>query len=480
MSACWTFWGTQDGARMNSDEICWAEAGAIVDAVREGKTTATEVVGTVLRRIDRLDPVLRALVTVCADRAMDAARAADARREKGKSLGPLDGVPVSIKDIIPTKGIRTTGGSKLQEGFVPDTDAIVVDRLNAAGAIIIGKTTTPEYCHKTVTDSPLTGETRNPWDLNRTPGGSSGGSAVAVAAGMGPVSIGTDGGGSIRLPAALCGVVGLKPTAGMVPQWPATPGWNLLGHTGPIARSIADVRRVMQVIAGPDTRDCASLVPEMRPPREKPRVAWASSLDDLEPEPDVERALRAAVAAADGLTSRLDRVVLNWSDPDRQFRVIVLSDLAHDLAFRLESETERAAMDPLLVQMIEAGQTLKGSDLAGALKWRQKFTARVLTWFRDYDILILPTAPVSAFALGNVGPRVISGKSTSPYDWFNWTWPFNVTGQPALSLPVVTPPDLPVGIQIVGRPGEDLLVMSFAEQLETRLSRAAHPPIAMA
>ncbi len=462
---------------MEGEEIYWAQAGEIVEAVRRGEVSAEEVVGAVLKQIEQHDSVLRAFVTVSGEEAMAAARAADARRPKGETLGALDGVPVSIKDIILTNGIRTTAGSKLQETFVPDIDAIVVERLKAAGAIIIGKTTTPEYCHKTITESPLTGVTLNPWDLNRTPGGSSGGSAAAVAAGMGPISIGTDGGGSIRLPAALSGVVGLKPTAGMVPQWPVVPGWDLLGVTGPLARSVADIQRVMQVIAGPDTRDPDSIISAKKPRRGKLRVAWANSLNGIAPEPDVARGLSRVVAAAQPIADRLDHVLLNWSDPDQQYRVIVLADLAAAHGRKIASAEDRDVMDPTLIQMIEFGQTLTAIDLAHALRWRRMFTARLLTWFQDYDILVLPTAPVSAFALGSIGPRIISGKKTSPYAWFNSTWPFNATGQPALSLPVVSATELPVGIQIVGRPGEDALVMSFAHALEKRLHSRGGPPI---
>lgn len=406
------------------------------------------------------------------------AKAADRRRPKGEDLGPLDGVPVSIKDIILTKGIRTTAGSRLEDTYVPDTDAIVVERLKAAGAIIIGKTATPEHCHKTVTVSPLTGETLNPWDLGRTPGGSSGGSAVAVAAGMGPVSIGTDGGGSIRLPAALCGIVGFKPTNGFVPQWPVFAGWDLLGATGPLARSVADIERVMSVIAGPDTRDPDSLIQAEPAFPDKLRVAWTRSLDQLEPEPAIAAALEEAVAAAEDIAHPVDQVVLNWSDPDQQYRVIVISDLLSALGHRLDSEPDRSAMDPTLIRMLEFGTTFTGRDLARALRWRRHFAADVLTWFRDYDILILPTAPVNAFPLGMMGPRAISGKSTSPNAWFNWTWPFNVTGQPALSLPVLPASGLPAGVQLVGRPGQDHVVMSFAKQIEKRLGRPARPQLA--
>ena len=462
---------------MRGEEICWADAGEIVEAVRGGKLTATQVVTAILKRIDKYDGVLRAFVTVCADEALAAARAADSRRPKGEVLGPLDGVPVSIKDIIFTKGVRTTAGSKLQADYVPDVDAIVVERLKAAGAIVIGKTTTPEYCHKTVTTSPLTGETRNPWDLDRTPGGSSGGSAVALAAGMGPISIGTDGGGSIRLPAALCGIVGFKPTAGVVPQWPTIPGWDLLGHTGPMARSVSDIRLVMNCISGPDTRDPDSLI---RPHDEtdKPlRVAWTRSLDQLEPETDVAEALEEVVAAARDCVGHVDEVRLNWSDPDQQFRVIVLSDLHSAFGHRLETE-DREIMDPTLIQMLEFARSLSGSDLARALRWRRSFSARILTWFRDFDILIVPTAPVSAFPLGMIGPRVIAGKKTSPHAWFGWTWPFNATGQPALSLPFIRDNRLPVGFQIVGRPRADSIVIAFAEKLEKRLRSNRRPELA--
>jgi aspartyl-tRNA(Asn)/glutamyl-tRNA(Gln) amidotransferase subunit A len=449
-----------------TDDLCWAEASTLVELVRTGRTTATEITCAVLDRIAKVDGKVNAFVTVCEAEARAAAAAADARRPKGDVLGQLDGVPVSLKDIIMTGGIRTTAGSLLETTFVPESDALVVSRLKAAGAIIIGKTTTPEYCHKTVTDSPLTGTTRNPWDLERTPGGSSGGSAAAVAAGMGPLSIGTDGGGSIRLPAALCGVVGFKPTYGAVPQWPVFPGWDLLGHTGPLARTVGDVELAIRVIGGPDPHDPSSLISTRKASRGRPRVAWTSTLDHLAPEPPVARALMTVVTAARKLSSSIEEVEINWSDPDQQFRVIVLSEIAAAYGHRLACDADRNRMDPTLIQMLEFGQSLKASDLARALTWKRSFAARLLTWFEGYDLLIVPTAPVTAFPLGSIGPRVISGRKTSPYAWFNWTWPFNVSGQPALSLPVFSEAGLPAGIQIVGRPGEDALVLRFARQVE--------------
>lgn len=458
---------------MTVDDICGLDASAIVEKVRAGELTAEAVVAAVLERIAEVNPKINAFTTIAAEQALEAARAADVRRTKGQILGPLDSVPVSIKDFIFTRGILTTGGSKVYKDFVPEEDAIVVSRLKAAGAIVIGKTTTPEYCHKTVTDSPLTGVTRNPWNLDLTTGGSSGGSAAAVAAGLGPLSIGTDGGGSIRLPAALCGVAGLKPTAGLVAQGPGFSGWNLVGHTGPLARSVSDLQLVLDVIAGPDVRDPVSLTATRKSFREEPRVAWTATLNDMEPEPNVASQLTRVVDAARRLTTRrVDRVSPRWDDPDLNFRILIGADVASALAPHLDEH--RQVMDPSLVKLVEFGQSLSAIDLARALDWRLSFSANVLSFFENYDLLIVPTSPISAFSHTIIGPTTIAGRKCSPYAWFGWTWPFNVTGQPALSLPVIGEDQMPVGIQIIGRPGEDDLVLSFSRRLDDALGR---PPL---
>ncbi len=460
---------------MKAEDICGLDAGAIVEKVRAGELTAETVVTAVLERIATVDPKINAFTVVAAEQALQAARAADARRPKGQVLGPLDGVPVSIKDIIYTRDMPTTGGSKIFEHFTPPEDAIVVSRLKAAGAIIIGKTTTPEYCHKTVTDSPLSGVTRNPWNLDLTPAGSSGGSAAAVAAGLGPLSIGSDGGGSIRLPAALCGVAGFKASAGLVAQGPGFSGWNLLGHTGPIARSVSDVQLVLDVIAGPDVRDPASCAVSRKSFHGEPRVAWATSLNDMMPEPIVAAQLKRIVDAARRLTThRVESVAPCWDDPDLNFRILIGADLSSALAPHLDEH--RAVMDWSLVKLVEFGQSLSAIDLARALDWRLAFSANVLSFFENYDLLIVPTSPVSAFSHSIIGPKTIAGRKCSPFAWFGWTWPFNVTGQPALSYPVVGEDHDPVGIQITGRPGEDDLVLSFARRLENLLGRPTVKP----
>lgn len=456
---------------VTDEDICWTTAAALVAAQRSGQLTAVDAVDAVLKRVAKLNPAINAFVTVTDDAARQEAQDADRKRERGDALGALHGVPVSIKDILYTKGVRTTAGSNVFEAFVPDQDAIVVERLKAAGAIVIGKTTTPEFCHKTVTDAPLTGKTRNPWDVTRTTAGSSGGSAAAVAAGLGPISIGTDGGGSIRLPASLCGTVGFKPSAGRVPQYPGFPGWDFLGHTGPFARTVEDAALVMRVIAGPDARDPSSLAapsaPQGLPSAGKARVAVARSLNHLNAEPDVQSGLDQVIQAAAKIGSAPHEVALSWTDPDLQFRVIVAAELAAALRDHVASHAAR--MDPTLVKLVEFGISRTATDLVRALEWRRTLARTMLSWFEQYDLLIVPTSPVVAFSADIIGPTTIAGRKTSPYDWFAWTWPFNISGQPAISIPVWSTGHLPVGIQIVGRPGADDLVLSYAASLEDQL-----------
>lgn len=453
----------------------FASATELSTALGAAGVSAVEATQAILARIETYDATVGAFITVDPQGALNSARAADERRHRGQTLGPLDGVPISIKDFLFTRGLRTTAGSALFAHFVPDTDAVVVERLRAHGAVILGKTATPEFCHKTVTKSPLFATTRNPWDVTRTAGGSSGGSAAAVAAGFGPLSIGTDGGGSIRLPAALCGVAGLKPSTGLVPQAPGFDGWDLLGHTGPLARTAADIRLVLRAIAGPDGRDPASLRAfASRPPRSPLRIAVARSLNHLQPDDDVADGFDVAVAAARALGCEIVPVQVSWTDPDLRFRVILASDLAAALARHLPSEADR--MDPMLVKIVEFGAAQSAIELAQALNWRRDFTRHVLRWFEDFDLLLVPTTPVTAFPLGGVGPTTIAGRKASPYDWFSWTWPFNITGQPALSLPVWGSGPRPVGLQIVGRPGTDFAVLDFAEALERAMAQPLRRP----
>jgi aspartyl-tRNA(Asn)/glutamyl-tRNA(Gln) amidotransferase subunit A len=452
----------------------WLTASELAPALRAGELRSQDVMTAVLEQIRFHNPKINAFTEVFYDAAMTEAKAADKRQADGSELGPLHGVPVSIKDIIFTKSGRTTAGSILYKDFRPESDAIVVERLKAAGAIVIGKTTTPEFCHKTVTDSPLWGITRNPWDLSKTTSGSSGGGAASVAAGMSALSIGTDGGGSIRLPASFCGVVGYKPTMGLVPQYPGFSGWDFLGHTGPFARSVADIALTMSVIGGPDPRDPSSLTTAwIKAAPSQVRVAYAQTLNHLKPETDVVSALCRAVNAAGLLVPNVDQVTLNWTDPDLQFRTIVATELAASLADQLPRHREH--LDPTLLKMIEFGMGQNASALIAALSWKRDFTRNLLLFFSGYELLIVPAAPVTAFSIDIIGPRQIAGRKTSPYEWFGWTWPANVAGLPAISMPVWGDNTMPVGIQVIGRPGADELVLSFARQLEAKLGEFRRP-----
>src|SRR6266852_5141381 len=241
------------------DDLCWLSALELAAQIRAKKISPVEVVDAVLARIERMNPTLNAFCTLTVDEARDAAQAAEVSVMTGEEQGPLHGVPVSIKDLLFTRRLLTTGGSRLFAEHVPEEDAVSVERLKGAGAIILGKTNTAEFGHKAVTDNPLFGITRNPWSPSLTPGGSSGGSAAAVAAGMGPLALGTDDGGSIRIPASFSGTYGLKPSFGRVPRGAGFPGWETLSHTGPMTRTVRDAALMLEAIAGPDDRDRHSL-----------------------------------------------------------------------------------------------------------------------------------------------------------------------------------------------------------------------------
>ncbi|HUO65822.1 MAG TPA: amidase family protein, partial [Terriglobales bacterium] len=244
---------------MASDDLCWLPALELAALIRGKKVSPVEVTDAVLARIERVNPALNAFCTVTAEEARDAAQAAEVAVMTGEELGALHGVPVSIKDLVFTRRVLTTGGSRLFAEHVPEEDAVCVERLKGAGAVLIGKTSTPEFGHKGVTDSPLFGITRNPWNPSLTPGGSSGGAGAAVAAGLGPLAVGTDGGGSIRIPASFCGIYGLKPSFGRVPQGPGFPGWETFSATGPMTRTVRDAAAMLDAMAGPDDRDRLSL-----------------------------------------------------------------------------------------------------------------------------------------------------------------------------------------------------------------------------
>jgi aspartyl-tRNA(Asn)/glutamyl-tRNA(Gln) amidotransferase subunit A len=470
---------------MPSDDLCWMPAVEMAAAIRRRTVSPVEVMRAVLARVERLNPALNAFVTLTAAQAMQRARAAErAVMRRGARLGPLHGVPFSTKDLVTTKGIRTTFGTRLYADHVPVEDAPMVERLQAAGAIQLGKTNTPMLGWIGATHNLLFGATRNPWSLDHTPGGSSGGASAAVAAGLGPLAIGTDGGGSIRIPASCAGVFGIKPTYGLIPVHPFSAAWSL-SHVGPLTRTVADAALVLNVCAGPDPRDQFSLPPQgvdylkaLRGSLEGLRVAWSA---DPGFAPAVDPEVRAACAKAArrfrDLGCRVETVEPGWPSPRDAWETIfcggIAARLQPDLARR------RADIDPGLAAIVDATLAWEPGRYVRAWFDRLAWNEHPRRLFERYDLLLTPTIACAPFKIGLDGPGEIAGAAVDRYGWVPYTFPFNMTGHPAASVPCgFTRDGLPVGLQIVGRRFEDAAVLRAAAAFE-RLAPWTHlrPPL---
>jgi Asp-tRNA(Asn)/Glu-tRNA(Gln) amidotransferase A subunit family amidase len=457
---------------MPVDDLCWRSALELAGLIRDRQVSPVEVVDAVLARIEDVNPRLNAFCTVAADEAREAAAAAEVTVMMGEELGPLHGVPVSVKDLVFTRRMATTGGSRLFADHVPEEDAVCVERLRAAGAILLGKTTTSEFGHKAVTESPLHGITRNPWRPELTPGGSSGGSAVAVATGLGPLAIGTDGGGSIRVPAAFCGVYGLKPSFGRVPQFPGFPGWETLSHTGPLTRTVRDAALMLGVIAGPDDRDRWSLPAESGSFLDACEaglaglsVAWSPDLAHAFVDPDVARVCEDAAARFESLGCHVEVVTPGWDNPEEIFRVMAAAEFYGAWGDRLAADAPR--MDRSLVAFLRYGETIDASRYLAAARRRHEFWTEVQRFLARFDLLITPAVAVPPFPVGRPGVNEIQGRAVSPLAWIPFAFPFNLTGQPAASVPAgFTESGLPVGLQIVGRRHADRTVLAASAAFE--------------
>jgi len=455
-----------------SDELCWRPATELVALIRSKKVSPVEVTQAVLARIERLNPLLNAFCTLTPEVARRAAKEAEIAVVKGEPVGPLCGLPVSIKDLVFTRGVRTTGGSRIYADFIPEEDAVAVERLRVAGAVLLGKTNTPEFGHKGITENPLFGTTRNPWNLERTPGGSSGGAAAAVAAGLGPLGLGTDGGGSIRIPASFSGIYGFKPSFGRVPQHPGFPGWETLSHTGPMTRTVRDAALMLDAIAGPDDRDRHSL-PAQRgsylsacdEPVRGLSVAWSPDLGYAAVDPEVGRIAQEAAAVFETLGCHVEAVNPGWENPEEVFATLVAAETFAALADKLDQW--RDGMDSTLVRFLERGRSVTTADYIRASHRRIAYWQEVQTFLARFDLLLTPTLAVPPFALGSLGPREIAGQRVSPLGWLPFTYPFNLTGQPAASVPAgFTADRLPVGLQIVGRRHSDRTVLAASAAFE--------------
>lgn len=436
----------------------------------------SEIVSAVLTRMESLNPKLNAFCTIAPDSAMADARQADKKMKRVNDQGPLFGLPVSIKDLISTKGIRTTFGSKMHENFVPDRDGVVVERLKAAGAIIIGKTNSCEYGYKAVTDSPLWGITRNPWNPEKTPAGSSGGAGAAVASGMGPLALGSDGGGSIRAPASFCGIFGFKSSRGRIPMYPLLPGWETLdrrvSHYGPLTRTVSDAAMMMEVMAGPDDRDPLSLPgesvnygKEIKKGVRGLRIAWSRDLRHVVVDPVIHEAVEEAARVFSRIGCGVEEATPDFPRMHDAFRLLFAVDCAGALGAHFEEWKGR--LDPGLVMLTEIGLKAGGVDYVRAMNQCHILWERLQPFFAKYDVLLTPTLPVPPFAVGIDWPREVRAQKVHPLNYLGFTYPFNITGQPAASLPCSwTAEGLPIGVQIVGRRFEDITVLRAAAAFE--------------
>jgi aspartyl-tRNA(Asn)/glutamyl-tRNA(Gln) amidotransferase subunit A len=458
---------------MAADELCWMSAARLVAAIKRKKVSPVEVMRAVLDRIERVNPRLNAFVTLTAEQAQRDARAAErAVGKRGAKLGPLHGVPFSTKDLVITKGIRTTFGTRLYADNVPTEDAPMVTRMKAAGAIQLGKTNTPTFGWIGATHNLVFGITRNPWHPDRTPGGSSGGASAAVAAGLGPVAIGTDGGGSIRIPAAFTGIFGHKPSYGRIPLYPPSGAWSL-SHIGPMTRTVEDAALMLNACAGPDERDQYSLpaagtdyVKALRGSLKGLRLAWTADLGNARVvDPEVEVVCAKAAKRFRELGARVDEARPGWPSPKEAWEAVFCGGIATRMAPYLAER--RADIDPGLLPIIE--RTLKWPPTRYVQAWfdRLAWYDHVRKLFETYDLLLTPTVATPPFKVGLDNPTEIAGRPVEPYDWIPYTYPFNLTGNPAASVPCgFTKDGLPVGLQIVGRRFDDVSVLRAAAGYE--------------
>ena len=454
------------------------------DLVRSGQVSAREVTAAALGRIERLDPTLKCYITVAAERALAEAEALDTRRRRGEPLGLLHGVPVAIKDTIETAGIRTTYGSTLHEHHIPAEDELCVERLRAAGAIIIGKTNTPEFAIGPFTFTKLAGLTLNPHDTSKTPGGSSGGSAAAVAAGLCAGAVGSDFGGSLRVPASFCGLVAFRTTPGRVPQYPKLAAWDTLNINGPMTRTVRDAAVMLAAMAGPDARDPTSiaepgdslLLPPVPEPVRGLRIAWSPDLGSI----PVQRSVRAACERAVARFGNLGWTV-EEAHPDitgvTEFWNTVRAFLVLHTHHRNVAE-HRDRISESIVWNVEQYAHLTALDVGLAEQARTKFYHRMRRFLTDYDLLVTPAVSVEPWKAGVPYPAEIDGVPVANYyDWAKLSWTFSVTGLPALSVPCGrTESGLPVNLQIVGPYLGERKVLAAAQALEAELALDLRPP----
>ena len=477
---------------MNPAELAYMSAAELGPMIRKREISPVEVVTAAVDRAEELQPVLNSFITICRDQAKAAAKEAESAVMRGDDVGPLHGIPLSVKDLVNTKGVRTTFASVIFAGNVPAEDSVSVARLKRAGAILIGKTTTPEFGHKPLTDAPLFGRTPNIWDQTRTSGGSSGGAAVSVAAGIGPLAVATDAGGSTRIPAACNGVVGFKQSLGRVPHDMVPDGFSNMSYITPTTRTVMDTALMLDAMAGPHFSDPHSLnyreedfaaAARAEGDLSGLRIAWRPLLGNTIVDSEVLRICEDAARVFGEFKATVEHAADDFTPAEPIWQVIM--DSLWNARYGEYLKNHRQQMSPTLVGAMEKGAHHTAEALQKANFARTAIYRQVEGWFEDVDLVVTPTLTRTALPIDHdyFGPIEIEGRpvDTIRRAWYPYTHPFNLTGNPAVSIPCGWASDgLPVGLQLVGRRGADTLLLRAAALFEAARPWAhRRPPISM-
>ncbi len=473
-------------AQAAAPSICFMSTIEMARLIRTKKLSAREALAAHLKQIERVNPKVNAIVTLVPEMATAAAVKADEMQMRDEKLGPLHGLPAAHKDLVETRGIRTTFGSPLYKDCVPDQDDLIVERLRRAGALTIGKTNTPEFGAGSQTFNTVFGATHNPYDLTKTCGGSSGGAAVALACGLVPVADGSDAGGSLRNPAAFCNIVGFRPSVGRVPDPKAAFAWSTRSTHGCLGRSVADLAYVLSTIAGPDSRAPLSINEPgelFARPLDRSfkgvRVAWFKDLGGVPFSPDVRTVVDGHRKTLESLGCIVEQAEPDFAPAEIAFRVLRAWGSASTYGARLREHPD--AFKDTLKGEIEEGLRLTGADIARAETAHSQIWRRFQAFLEKYEYFVLPTTQVAPFDINTPYPTEIAGVKLENYiDWMKSCWYISATGNPAASVPGgFTPEGLPVGVQIVGRNNADfsVLQMAYAFEQATGFGKK-HPAIA--
>ena len=469
---------------MPNSDICFLSAVEMAALIRRKKLSAREAMGAHLSQIERVNPKVNAIVTLVAEQALENATRADEAQAHGAALGSLHGLPVAHKDLIDTAGIRTTYGSPLFKYHVPETDAILVERVQKAGAITIGKTNTPEFGAGSQTFNPVFGTTRNPYDLTKTCGGSSGGAAVALACGMTPLASGSDTGGSLRNPAAFCSVVGLRPAPGRVPVAAVGNAWSTLSVSGPMGRNVADVALLLSVMAGPDDRSPIAIsepgsrfAASLDRSFSGVRVAWFKDLGGAPFDHRILETVNAQRKTFEHLGCKVDEAEPDWRGADEAFNTLRAWGFASNYADAVKNH--RDLVKDTIIWEVERGAKLTAADIARAEILHSQVWNRMRVFLEHYEYFILPTTQVPPFDVNQPYPTEIEGTRMQTYiEWMKSCYFISILENPAISVPCgFTPEGLPVGLQIVGRHRGEFSVLQLAHAFEQAADIRKRPPL---